>query len=280
MAKAAQGKKSKDKSARQTMADKADRYTLYEEAVQDAKIEMEFIAETFEEMRGRPAKRLREDFCGSAWAACEWVRLDHAKQAVGVDLDEEVLEWGRNKHYSRLSADEQRRVEMIHGDVLNTPTEPVDVTVAMNFSYWIFKTREQLRDYFRTVREGLTEDGMFIMDCFGGYEAFQDEYREKRDCGKFTYIWEQDRYDPVTGDYTCHISFRFPDKSKLERAFTYEWRLWTLPEIQELLREAGFTKVTVWWQGTDEDGDGDGEFEPVEHGDADPAWITYLVAEY
>ena len=153
-------------------------------------------------------------------------------------------------------------MELIHGDVLATPTEPVDVTVAMNFSYWIFKTREQLRRYYETVRNGLSEDGIFVMDCFGGYEAFQDEYKENRDCGKFTYVWEQDRYDPVSGDYTCHISFRFPDKSRLDRAFTYEWRLWTLPEIQELLQEAGFSKVTVWWQGTDEDGDGDGEFEP------------------
>lgn len=268
------------KGGKQKQAEKADRFALYEDAVQDAPVEMEFVADTYQRLRGKPAKRLREDFCGSAWAACEWARLGHEKEAVGVDLDEEVLEWGRQRHFRKLSADEQRRVELIHGDVLKTPTRPVDITVAMNFSYWIFKTRTAMRQYFETVRAGLADDGLLIMDCFGGYEAFRDEYKEPRDCGKFTYIWEQADYDPVSGDYECHISFRFPDKSRIDRAFSYHWRLWTLPELRELLVEAGFSRVGVWWQGTDEDSDeGDGVFEPVERGDADPAFIAYLIAE-
>ncbi|MFB0986479.1 MAG: hypothetical protein QMB94_09280, partial [Phycisphaerales bacterium] len=62
--------------------------------------------------------------------------------------------------------------------------------------------------------------------------------------------------------------------------FTYEWRLWTIPEIRELLIEAGFSKVTVWWEGDDEAGEeGDGEFEPSERGEACPGWIAYLTAE-
>ena len=260
-------------------AETADRYALYEDAVQDAPVEMEFVAETYAELRGREARVLREDFCGSAWAACEWVKRDSDKRAIGVDLDHDVLEWGRQRHLASLSPEQQSRVDLHEGDVLATATEKADITVAMNFSYWIFKQREQLREYFATVREGLAEDGLFIMDCYGGYEAFQDEYKEKRDCDGFTYVWEQEYYDPVTGDYTCHISFRFKDGSRLERAFSYHWRLWTLPEIRELLVEAGFAKATVYWQGEDEDGEGDGEFEPVEHGDADPAWICYIVAE-
>jgi hypothetical protein len=257
----------------------ADRYALYEDAVQDAPVEMEFVAETYAELRDREARVLREDFCGSAWAACEWVKRHPGNHAIGVDLDHDVLEWGRERHLAALSTEQQSRVNLIEGNVLTTPTEKADVTVAMNFSYWIFKQRSQLREYFRAVHDGLADDGMFIMDCYGGYEAFQDEYREKRDCGKFTYVWEQEYYDPVTADYRCHISFRFKDGSRIERAFSYEWRLWTLPEIRELLAEAGFDKVAVYWQGEDEDGEGDGIFEPVEHGDADPAWISYLVAE-
>lgn len=267
------------KPGRATQAEKADRYALYEEAVQDAPVEMEFVDELYSDLRGHEAKVLREDFCGSAWAACEWVKRGREKRAIGVDLDGDVLNWGRERHLEKLSADEQRRIELIEGDVLATPTNKADITVAMNFSYWIFKTRSQLRAYFETVHKGLAEDGIFVMDCFGGYEAFQDEYKEKRGCDGFTYVWEQEDYDPVSGDYTCHISFRFPDKSRLERAFSYHWRLWTLPEIRELLQEAGFGKVTIWWQGEDEDGEADGEFEPVDRGDADPAWICYLVAE-
>lgn len=275
----AKNPKTAGKAGRATQAEKADRYALYENAVQDAPVEMEFVDELYSDLRGREAKVLREDFCGSAWAACEWVKRGKHKRAIGVDLDADVLNWGRQRHLEKLSADEKRRVQLIEGDVLATPTDKADITVAMNFSYWIFKPRQQLRAYFETVREGLAEDGIFVMDCFGGYEAFQDEYTEKRGCDGFTYVWEQEDYDPVSGDYVCHISFRFPDKSRLERAFSYHWRLWTMPEIRELLAEAGFSKVTVWWQGEDEDGEPDGEFEPVERGDADPAWICYLIAE-
>jgi hypothetical protein len=65
----------------------------------------------------------------------------------------------------------------------------------------------------------------------------------------------------------------------MKKAFSYEWRLWTLPEIRELLLEAGFSKATVYWEGEDEDGEGNGEFTPEAEGEPDPAWIVYIVAE-
>ncbi len=86
-------------------------------------------------------------------------------------------------------------------------------------------------------------------------------------------------YRPVTGDLTCHIHFRFPDRSRIDKAFTYDWRLWTLPELRELLDEAGFRTVTVFWEGDDGDGGGNGEFTPDPAGEADAGWIAYLVAE-
>ena len=51
------------------------------------------------------------------------------------------------------------------------------------------------------------------------------------------------------------------------------------PEIQELVLEAGFKKVTVYWEGEDEDGEGNGEYEPTTEGTADPAYVSYIVAE-
>jgi hypothetical protein len=78
----------------------------------------------------------------------------------------------------------------------------------------------------------------------------------------------------------CRIHFVFPDGSKMKDAFRYEWRLWSIPEIRELLVEAGFSKTVVYWEGTDEDSDeGDGDFQPTEIGDADAGWIAYISAE-
>ncbi len=266
------------KKARPSMAEQADKYELYEEAVQDVEQECEFIRDTFRELRGRDPLSFREDFCGTASAACEWVRQGPRHTAIGVDLDPEVLDWGRRNRVGRLNEEQQTRVKLIQGDVRDTATVPVDVVGAFNFSYFIFKDREEMRRYFRAAREALVADGLFFLDAYGGYEAFE-EMKEKTKYDGFTYIWDQARYYPVTGEMLCHIHFKFPDGSKMKRAFSYEWRLWTLPEIRELLAEAGFRKVTVYWEGSDEDGEGNGEFYPEERGEADAGWIVYIVAE-
>ena len=78
----------------------------------------------------------------------------------------------------------------------------------------------------------------------------------------------------------CHIHFAFPDGSRINRAFSYHWRLWTLPEIREILYEAGFRQVDVYWGGTDtKKNEGNGISTPSEVGDADPAWVCYIVAQ-
>ena len=261
-----------------TMAERADRHELYEASVQNVEEECKFVANTFEKMRGRPALSWREDFCGTASAACEWVKKGENRTAVGVDFDAEVLDWGRNNRVTQLTAEQQSRLKMIEANVLDVDTGLVDCVGAFNFSYWIFQTRPLMLDYFRKIRDTLVDDGMFFLDAFGGYEAYE-EMKEKTKYDDFTYVWEQARYSPVTGEMDCYIHFKFPDKSKLKKAFSYTWRLWSLPEITELLTEAGFRNPTVHWEGTDEDGDGNGIFAPDGQGEADAGWIAYIVAE-
>lgn len=265
------------------LAAKADRHVLYEHAVQCVEAEIDFVDDTFKDLRGRRARVIREDFCGTANTSCEWVRRRPTNRAIGVDLDASVLEWGLKHNVGRLKPAQRKRIDLINADVLHVKTEPVDAILAMNFSYWLFTTRDALRGYFKTVRDSLAPGGMFFLDCYGGADAHK-ETREKRPIqypgGTFTYVWDQAHFDPVTNMMQCYIHFHFPDGSKINRAFSYRWRLWSLPELRELLAEAGFARSTVYWEGTDEDtGEGDGNYEPVERGDADPAWICYLVAE-
>ncbi len=260
-------------------ADLADRHALYQEAVQDVEAEIDFVDQTYEEVRGRKAKLLREDFCGTANTACEWVRRRRSNRAIGVDLDAEVLDWGREHNVKALSPAEQKRIDLIEGNVLDAASEPVDIVLAMNFSYFLFRRRDELREYFRATRKNLKDDGLLIMDCYGGYDA-PKELTEPRDCGKFTYIWDQAEFNPITNGMVCHIHFKFPDKSRLKKAFSYHWRLWSLPEITEVLEEAGFSHSDVYWEGTDEEtGEGDGIYTPSTVGDADPGWICYIVAQ-
>ena len=267
------------KSQRSTQAERADRHVLYQDSVQDAEWEIDFMSGLYKDMRGRLPKRLREDFCGTGLFSCSWVKSAPDREAVGVDLDPEVLAWSRTHNLPKLKPAAARRLKLVQADVMEVKTGPSDIICAFNFSYWTFKERATLRRYFENVRSGLKADGIFMLDAFGGYEAGK-VMKEREDMGRFTYIWDQAEYDPVTGSLTCHIHYSFPDGSRLNRAFSYHWRLWTLPELQEILAEAGFRRSRVWWQGTDpKTGEGSDEFTPVEHGDPDPSWVAYIVAE-
>ncbi|MDG1361084.1 MAG: class I SAM-dependent methyltransferase [Phycisphaerales bacterium] len=270
-------KKSGQKDGWRT-AKTSDRHELYELSVQNVEGEIDFVEKVWEELRDRSPVRVREDFCGTFAAACEWIRRGDEHTAVGVDLSREVLDWGRERNLPSLSEDEVDRLEILEEDVLTTRATGVDSVLAMNFSYFLFKTRDELRAYFASVREALVDDGILLCDCYGGGDSFL-EMEEERHLDGFTYVWDQNQYDPITGDVVNHIHFRFPDGSSLEKAFTYEWRLWTIPEIRELLEEAGFGRITVWWEGDDEEGEGDGEFEPATRGEACPGWIAYITAE-
>jgi len=261
-----------------TLAARADRHRLYEASVQDPESELEFVAETFSELAGRRLRSIREDFCGTANTACHWVASGREHYAVGVDLDGETLAWGREHHVASLKRGARSRIELIEGDVLDTRTDPVDAVLAMNFSYYLFTTRQTLRRYFEAARTALKVDGILFLDAFGGYEAHQ-ELEERTEYDDHTYVWDQAAFNPIDQHMTCRIHFEFPDGSELRDAFVYHWRLWTLPEIRELLLEAGFSTATVYWEGTDEEtGEGDGIYTPSEQGDADAGWIAYIVA--
>lgn len=258
----------------------ADKHVLYQEAVQSPEGEIDFVLRQFKRIRGRAPKKLREDFCGTAFSACEFVSRSPDHYAVGVDLDRATLDWGLANNVSKLDADARKRLRLLRRDVRSSGKDGngMDVVLAMNFSYWIFPTRDALRGYFKSVRESLAKDGLFYMDCWGGYESMKEQ-KERRRCAGFTYVWEQAGYDPVSGMMTCHIHFEFKRGPKMERAFTYVWRLWTVPEIRELLAEAGFSRVRFYGEGDDRKGGGNGVFREMVRHDADASFIAYLVAE-
>ena len=269
--------KKKSHASKPTMASQADKHKLYEASVQCVESEIDFVDDTFKKLRRRRARRLREDFCGTANTSCEWVRRRATNTATAVDMDTEVQQWGRDHHIAELTPKQQQRIQLVQADVMKVKTEPMDVVLAMNFSYWIFQERAQMIRYFRRVYESLVADGIFFLDLFGGYEAFE-ELKEESEIENFTYVWHQAMYNPITGAAQCRIHFKFEDGSQLKNAFIYDWRLWTFPELTEILTEAGY-RATAYWEGTTEDGEGDGVFTATTQGEADAGWVAYLVGE-
>lgn len=272
--------------AKNTMASQADIHALYEKAVQEPESDVEFYNDTYQKIRGKKPLVLREDFCGTALISTEWCKSDPARKAIGVDLDGPTLDWGRQHNLDPAGDDVASRIQLIQANVLEVKEPKADVTCAMNFSYNIFRTRDALRDYFAAARDGLNEDGIFILDMFGGTEAM-DEMEEECDIDDddVTYIWDQDSFNPITNDITCYIHFNFSDGSEIQRAFTYTWRLWSIPEVRELMLEAGFSKVRVYWEkfiDSDEDDDeleGTGEYYEAMEVENQESWIIYIAAE-
>jgi hypothetical protein len=65
----------------------------------------------------------------------------------------------------------------------------------------------------------------------------------------------------------------------MKKAFTYKWRFWHLTEVMDLLRDAGFSRVDSYWEGTDEDGEsGNGIYRKSKKGENCLSWVTYVVA--
>ena len=261
-----------------------DPHVLYQRAVQCPESEIDFVDATFRRIRGRRAMRLREDFCGTAFTSCEWILRRKSNTAVGLDVHAATLRWAERYNLAALIEEQRARVSLLKRNVLHPGpgTGAMDVVLAMNFSWWVFKERRVLLDYFKSVRGSLVSDGVFFMDIYGGWESIK-ELREKRRIGGrrrgFTYIWDQDMVDPVNNHTLCHIDFKLANGRLIRRAFTYDWRIWTIPETRELLEEAGFKRVTVYWEGDDGKGGGNGVFKPAKVGECCHTFIAYIVAE-
>ena len=257
----------------------SDHHELYELAVQTPAEEVEFMDKVFKSINNRLPATFREDFCGTHILSSAWVIQRASNHAYGVDLDASVLAWGAARRKQQLSPGAHKRLHTVQGNVLSHKGDLVDVVAAFNFSYYIFKKRAELLRYFKFARTRLKKDGVFFLDCYGGYESFSEQ-NEERNLDGFTYIWDTAKYNPISGEVLNHIHFKFPDGTQIRKAFTYDWRLWTIAELQELLADAGFASSTVYWEGTDHaTGGGNGIFRKATQGEACAGWIAYIAAE-
>ena len=281
--------KKKTKRRDRPVAETADKYDLYLRSVQSPDHEVEFFDRVYRKEFDRRPRVLREDFCGTFAVCCEWVKSHKDRVAVGVDLDPEPLGWGRAHLLSRLKDGQQERVNLLQDDVRAVRGPKADVLAAQNFSFWIFMTRGELVEYFRKARANLADEGVFILDMMGGGEVLAEDSTDERSINekplvdgnprKFKYFWEQARFDPISHRCSFYIHFRFRDGSEMKRAFEYHWRLWTIPEVRELLADAGFARSDVYWEGTDPDtGEGDGVYRRRAHAPSEACWVSYIAA--
>jgi hypothetical protein len=254
-----------------------EKYELYESSVQNPGADIDFINENFQKIFQRAPLILREDFGGTGYLACEWVKQSPENPAYVIDLDSEPIEYGKRTHYARLSEDQKGQVSYFEKNVLSPMSFSPDVIVAFNFSYFIFKERKLLKEYFQKVYDDLPTGGMFCIDLFGGEDAYETA-EEETEHENHSYFWDCDKFNPLTNECLYYIHFKkHSDHIKHEKVFTYDWRMWSNAELRDLFSEVGFSDVISFWEGVDEDGDGDGHFIQTLEAENCESWVTYLV---
>ncbi len=227
------------------------RHDLYEACVQSP----EDAVPLLRAIHGGNPVVLGEDFAGTAALSRAWVLAAPDARAIAVELDAGTLEEARRRA-AEMGA-EGSRLELIRGDV-RTATGPrrhaADVVYVGNFSIGELTTRADLVAYLRHVRSRLRAGGVFACDVYGGQSAYMLGTAERPEPGPedrtILYTWEQREADPLTGRVlnVLHFEVLEADGSSVGRmpdAFTYRWRLWSVPELRDAMAEAGFASSEV-----------------------------------
>ncbi|MEK6700787.1 MAG: class I SAM-dependent methyltransferase [Planctomycetota bacterium] len=239
-----------------------DRFECYELCVQSPR----HVAAFLRGVHGNEPVVLREDFCGTAAVSRRWceeaIRRGDDGRAVAVDFDAETVAKARELVKSDAL---EGRLRLVCGDALPKPAlaavaDPADVVFVGNFSIGYIKERETLVAYLKLCHRRLAAGmggfggGVFVCDLYGGASAYKLGGLERRHPSRgrevVRYSWQHEAADQVSGMVTNSISFRVEVDGEVvqewPRAFVYEWRLWSLPELREAMREAGFASVEVY----------------------------------
>jgi SAM-dependent methyltransferase len=257
------------------------KYTYYENSVQTPEEHVKIFNKMFEEIRDATPLTLREDFCGTFLISGAWAKSHPKRSALGLDLDPETLNYGKKNGYLKLKPEVRRRVQVRQQDVCLPTKEKFDVIGVGNFSFNVFHTREQLKKYFKAAYQSLGKEGILVLELAGG-PGFLKPGREQKTytvpgLGRFTYYWDQKRYDPINHHAVYSIHFKTADGVFHRDSFVYDWRIWSIPELKDALLECGFQDTAVYWESVGKNGEGTGEYELHQAGDNAYSWISFVV---
>jgi SAM-dependent methyltransferase len=257
------------------------KYRLYEESVQAAEDDVPLFERIYSEVSGQRALALREDFCGTFRLCCEWVKSDDRRTAIGVDIASEPLSYGKKFNFAKLSPKEKKRLLIKQSDV-RTVSAKSDLIVACNFSFYIFKKRTELISYFKNCLRGLKKNGLLILEMVGGPGFTESPFKEQRTVKSArgqklcTYFWQHKKFDPISYEGLYAIHFKTPDGRTYRDIFTYDWRVWSIPEVRECLAAAGFSASCVYWENSEID-QNELSYIQTEKGSNDHTWLAYAV---
>ncbi|QQE11073.1 hypothetical protein JD969_16455 [Planctomycetota bacterium] len=260
---------------------------LYQHAVQHPDAEAEFLERIYMHYFDdtRPTT-LREDFAGTCAISTSWVNMDQDNRALAVEIDYPTAVWA-DQNVTELLKDRAEDVIILVDDVINISEPQTDIVASLNFSALIYHKRKELVAYLKHARQSLTDQGIFVMDIFGGIGSTTLGIQERSlqlhipnhiDPQKVTYQWEQRSYNPDNHKIDCRIHFVLPNGTEMKDAFKYDWRLWSLNDLQEMMLEAGFDYSEIWCDKYDSfSNQSDNHYLPAKNYPDRTDWIVYVV---
>ena len=284
-----------------TPAMRPDLLELYRWAVQDPETHATVLRVMFERLHpGHRPEVLREDFAGTSAEAVAWLALASGRRALAGDCDAPTVDWARRRARRILGA-RADGLQCVEADVMAVAppaVPPADIVSVLNFSVLYLREPEQLRSYLRHACRCLARPGVLVLNLFGGtgaLEPYTDRHAitprprlaSEAAIPAFEYLWEQRVVDKASRRLDCRIHFRIPNPSvpgetlELRDAFRYDWRLWSVAELIEALRDAGFDDVQLWRHTYDPARGAAGVFLGAVPPDALSSlhrWTAYLVA--
>lgn len=219
---------------------------------------------------------LGEDFSGAAPLSIAWTQLGPRMRAIAVDLDKQTLAYyGKQPRFTTQARDVMKA------------TAKADIIAATNFPIMYWHTRADLLRYLRHVRTRLNKGGLFVADLYGGAIAHTVCRQQRRITLApgvvLHYTWDQQVVEEVAARVVNAIHFRLTRRGHppliIRNAFTYDWRMWSIPELRDAMLEAGFLTTEVHdTLGGAVDQDGTLYARPLSTDRLDRDWVVYVVA--
>ncbi|MCB0311108.1 MAG: class I SAM-dependent methyltransferase, partial [Bdellovibrionales bacterium] len=138
------------------------KHTLYQASVQDPTEHLDLFEHIYRTEFKSDARILREDFCGTFLISTEWVRRSSENSAICIDISAEPLEYGKTHNLGSLSESQRSRLTILKQNVLQGIKAKSDIVSVCNFSFYAFKQRKQLLEYFQRAYQGLKKNGVFV----------------------------------------------------------------------------------------------------------------------
>ncbi len=120
--------------------------------------EVKFLEEIFKRYSKNSMKKILDLGCGTGLHEKELTEKGY--EITGLDLSEEMIDIAKERH---------PRSNFVVGDMSNFKLdEKFDAIICMFSAMGYLTENEQIKGFFKSIKEHLKEDGLLIIDCWNG----------------------------------------------------------------------------------------------------------------